>query len=288
MTIRGIAWEGGGVLGLAYLRPLHRLDEELPRGLDQLEICAGTSAGAITAALVALGARGDDLDRIIEGTPWDELAADSWGVLRDTWRILTTGGWHRPDVLREWLTDAVTSLGHRADITLGQLVRTRHVELHVAAVNESRARLEVLGPQTTPTVPIVDAVMASAAIPLFWPVVQIGANDYSDGGLLNNHPVDVLAARLAPAEVLGFRLVNRPGGTALPSRRGPLARVQRLVRILLDHARDGHVPDDYWPRIVTIDCGRLSAVDFDLTAAQREWLMGQGEAAWERWAKTAA
>lgn len=289
MRIRGIAWEGGGILALAYLRPLAALDAELQGGLSSVPILAGTSAGAITACLVALGATPQQIEAVVRQTPYAELAQNSWGVFRDTWRLLRTGGWNRLDRGREWLSETIVGLGHHRDLTFGALAHYHGRELHVCAVNESKGRLDVLGPRTTPATRILDGVLASMAIPIYWPPVAIDGQLYSDGGLINNHPIDVLEQRgLAPDEVLGFALDSTPRGPETPATTWPIARAKRLVRLLLAAARRGHVPTRYWPRVVKIDCGSHGPTDFAMSLAQREWLIDAGERAWISWKRRAA
>jgi NTE family protein len=50
---KNLVFEGGGVKGVAYGGSLEALDQE--GVLDEIEKVAGTSAGAITATMVALG-----------------------------------------------------------------------------------------------------------------------------------------------------------------------------------------------------------------------------------------
>ena len=51
-TIKNLVFKGGGVLGIAYAGAIKVLEDK--QILGQIERVAGTSAGAITAALVNL------------------------------------------------------------------------------------------------------------------------------------------------------------------------------------------------------------------------------------------
>jgi len=55
VTFRILSLDGGGVRGLLTARILHRLEQEVPGWIDQVDLIAGTSAGGITALALAQG-----------------------------------------------------------------------------------------------------------------------------------------------------------------------------------------------------------------------------------------
>jgi NTE family protein len=60
---KNLVFEGGGVKGIAYSGALQVLEQQ--NIMSDIKRVAGTSAGAITAALVALGANGKDVAEIV-------------------------------------------------------------------------------------------------------------------------------------------------------------------------------------------------------------------------------
>ena len=73
---RNLVFEGGGVKGIAYVGALEVLDD---RGiLSDIGRVAGTSAGAITATLLALGATRDQVEAICRGTDFRSFMDASW------------------------------------------------------------------------------------------------------------------------------------------------------------------------------------------------------------------
>lgn len=70
MSKLGLVLSGGGILGIAHIGMMKALDE---RGLlDEIEVAVGTSAGAIMAAMFALGYTPDDI--------WDVWQRDAWSL----------------------------------------------------------------------------------------------------------------------------------------------------------------------------------------------------------------
>lgn len=123
-----LVMEGGGVKGIAFGGALEVLAE---RGY-RFERCAGTSAGAISAALVAaLQRAGESPDRVREvaATMDLERLRDSGPLGRllgplhtvgDVASLLVRGGLYRGDYLADWLSGVLADLGVR---TFGDLRR---------------------------------------------------------------------------------------------------------------------------------------------------------------------
>src|SRR5262245_22302366 len=98
---RNLVFEGGGVKGIAYVGALGVLEEQgLLGGIKRV---AGTSAGAITATLVALGLSSAEVGRVVASTSFRSFMDDDWGTVRDTKRILDSYGLYKGDAFSEWI-----------------------------------------------------------------------------------------------------------------------------------------------------------------------------------------
>jgi NTE family protein len=69
-----LALEGGGGKGFAYLGALQLLDKH--KVLDQIKGVAGTSAGAITALMISLRMKADEIAKKIDETDFTEFFDD--------------------------------------------------------------------------------------------------------------------------------------------------------------------------------------------------------------------
>ncbi|MGF7235595.1 MAG: patatin-like phospholipase family protein [Frankia sp.] len=242
--------EGGGVKGIGLVGAVVALDAAGYR----FRRVAGTSAGAIVAAIVAALAvaqrpiaQVNDYLRTIDYPKF--MAASrvraAWGIAGDAEHLLLHAGLYDGDYLIEWLGGVLNEIGptrfgdlrivdehadlnwtaahryslvvHTADISRGKIVRLPW-EYPLYGVDPDNER-------------IVDAVRASMSIPFFFEPVRFHATaatiddvDYPagtvtwvDGGLLDNFPVDVFdRTDGAPARwpTIGVKLSGR--ATVIP------------------------------------------------------------------------
>ena len=198
---RNLVFEGGGVKGIAYAGAVAVLEEK--EILPDIRRVAGTSAGAITATLLALGATNQRIGEIVGGTDFRELMDHSWGVLRDINRLVKKYGWYKGDKFEEWMKRHVSDLTEgRADMTFGQLAelarggesgayRRGCKELWMVISDLSMRLPRVFSAETTPDVPIWRAVRMSMSIPLFFASVNYEGRVMVDGGVTWNYPVDL-------------------------------------------------------------------------------------------------
>ena len=282
--LRSLTLEGGGIKGLAYLGFLQELEARLPVGFRQLEHIPATSAGAITGALIAAGATGADLERLVASTPFRRISDSRPGVVRDALAFTFRGGWHRLRFARRWLGEALWSLGWSAEATFADLRSERGVRLLLPAVDEHSGRLVVFGEGELTDRPIIDGVLASMAIPLWFH--RLGGR-YSDGGLVWNFPLGLAARDFSSRQILGLRVdsTREIHGAPPPPpwwRHLPLiGRPSWLLQIASTEANTARELSELAHRVVRIDTGTISAVDFGLDAAGRAGLVAAGRRAFD-------
>lgn len=121
-----LVFEGGGVLGIAYLGALHYLWQS--GGLRNLKRTAGTSAGAITACMTSLNLPFPELKSIIDTLNFKnipdshspsnlpELSAPLLKELESVfddfngfYRIVTKYGWFSSNYFYQWLKTQIAS-----------------------------------------------------------------------------------------------------------------------------------------------------------------------------------
>lgn len=302
--------EGGGVRGFALVGAVQALAEA---GYDVVRV-AGTSAGAVVAALVAALTRaGEPLTALSDvAATLDPArirrrgrlarALGPLGVVADVLSVLDDGGITDGRYLRTWLAGALGDLGvvTFADLRLSGdaaqgVPHGREWSLLVTATDVSRRRA-VRFPEDYPRYGldpdaqrVVDAVAASAAIPLVVDPVHLalpggGRATLLDGGLLSNYPITVFDRRdgVRPRwPTIGVRL-DRPDDGAVVTRvvRGPLSLAAATLATLVE-AGDARLVEDpcVLDRTIAVPTGGVGATDFDLTAARRAALLDAGRAA---------
>jgi NTE family protein len=100
-TYTNLVFKGGGVKGIAYAGALQQLDEM--GYLRQIKRVAGTSAGAITASLLALGYTANEIeDIVVNQMDFASFMDKSW-LPGNVSRFLKSFGWYKGDAFKNWL-----------------------------------------------------------------------------------------------------------------------------------------------------------------------------------------
>lgn len=163
----GLILSGGGSKGIAHAGVLKFLVEENIRPSH----IAGTSSGAIVSSLYAWGK-----------TP-EEILEFFKSIYFFHWRHFTfkKAGFIDSESFRLYFTSIFK------DATLGDMP----FKMHITATDLVSGKLKIFGPETK----IADAVLASSAFPGIISPYEIEGKLYSDGGILNHFPTDVLQGR---------------------------------------------------------------------------------------------
>ncbi|MFO7893018.1 MAG: patatin-like phospholipase family protein [Longimicrobiales bacterium] len=176
----GLALGGGAVLGFAHIGLLAALEE----GGIETDCVAGTSAGAIAAALHAFRVEPDRIREILSPLTWRKVS----GFTRTSMGLLT----NEPmgELLEEELGDA--------------RIEDAGIPLAIVAADIHTGERVVLRDGL-----VAEAVRASAAIPGIYTPIEIDGRLLVDGGVVDNVPVAALrdmGADVAVAATLGDAL----------------------------------------------------------------------------------
>jgi NTE family protein len=199
-----LVFEGGGVKGIGLAGAYSALCE---RGVGPKRV-AGTSAGAITAALVAAGYSAEELDEILLDVPFARFKDSAWEdripIVGHPLSVLLQRGIYEGGFFREWMKGLLAAKGVR---TFGQLAdpeateRKDRYRLKVIVSDVTHRRLLVLPDDAASLgiepddLEVAYAVRMSMSIPIFFePVMhrnpRTGVDHLIvDGGMLSNFPV---------------------------------------------------------------------------------------------------
>ncbi|XP_059158896.1 uncharacterized protein LOC131942945 [Physella acuta] len=188
-----LIFEGGGNKGLAYVGCIRYLEELGMMG--QIRRIGGSSAGAITAALVAVGYDSRDIETFLSDNIEEVFIDHSCGYLSLLPNLLSKFGWNPGKRIFNWFGDRIKEKSEtkNPDMTFYDLYKEKQMELCVVVTNLNQMRAEYCHPKTTPDMPIREALRMSMAIPgVFTARVydNHGQFDtYVDGGVLCNYPI---------------------------------------------------------------------------------------------------
>ncbi|HTF05042.1 MAG TPA: patatin-like phospholipase family protein [Bacteroidia bacterium] len=273
-----LAFKGGGVLGIAYAGAIQVLQDQ--NILQNIQRVAGTSAGAITAALVSLKYTAEEIYSIVQSTDFKSFE-DGFDPLR----IATKYGMYEGDAFLTWMQTQITAKGLASTATFADLKAKGMLDLHVFATDLNAQGLKQFSYETTPNVVVAEAVRASMSIPLFFEAWSFTNNNpdnhiYVDGGMIYNFPITIFDNGSPNEQTLGVYLQNL--GPAPPPSGLTHDHVLQYVRDLFDTMMDAQVVDfDNDPeeksRTIVIDNLGISATNFGLTDDQKTALYNSGK-----------
>jgi NTE family protein len=303
--------EGGGVKGIGLVGAVLALEDaqyHFPR-------VAGTSAGAIAAALIAaLQAANEPLARLkdyLGSCDYPRFKQESWlrqhaGVVGDAAHLMLHMGLYSGDYLVEWLGAILEKIGittfaqlklddpgssqpearryalivHTADITRGKVVRLPWDYGNYGLEPDEQR--------------IIDAVRASMSIPFFFDPVKVdtkastydgvsyaaGTVTWVDGGLLSNFPVEVFdRSDGAPSRwpTIGIKLSARE--TTMPPGHATddtLHEAIDCLRTVLNNANRYYLSPEKAARTIFVDSTGINATDFEISEAEQATLFDNG------------
>jgi len=185
---KNLIFEGGGVKGIAYVGAIQELEKR--QIMKNIKRVGGTSAGAINAVLLALGYTLKDTQKILMELNFNNFMDDSWGIVRDSSRLVSDFGWYKGDFFRAWIGNLIREKTGNDNSTFNDLSHMGLLDLYLVGTNLSTGFSEVFSAEHTPRMRVVDAVRISMSIPLFFASVRDFRNDvYVDGGVFNNYPI---------------------------------------------------------------------------------------------------
>jgi NTE family protein len=301
-------FQGGGVKGIALAGALLAFADHGDIAIEKWVNVAGTSAGAIIAAYLAVGHRPQDLEKLMRRTPYASF--QDWGpggeIAGGAWNLARHHGLAHGEAFRAWLDrelDGATFASVRREDTApdkgGDPYRlrliasdvTQHRMLVLPADLSAYRRPGTDQPIDPDAFKIADAVRMSMSIPFFFqPVLlesaQTGkACTIVDGGILSNFPVwlfDVDKAVTRPT--FGFHLTGGKGvgegfEHILATLGWPVKFAIDMVRTASEAWDERFMTHSTIVRTCPVPSGNVAATDFELTDADQRQLLDGGRQA---------
>ena len=305
-NFKNMVFEGGGVKGIAYGGALYELEE---MGiLSSIERVAGTSAGAITAVLLAVGYNHKEVSDIVASINFNDFADDSAGIVRDAERFISDFGWHKGDFFRRWIGKLIRNKKGKKDLTFKELHESKNsLDLYLVATNLSDQTSEIFSHEHTPDIEIRDAARMSMSIPLYFKCVRYGKDKdiMIDGGVAWNYPLNIFDnikyvsnpkngekvsynksdGYILNQETLGFRLdsmqeidFNQSNWSNVPKDIDNILNyAMSLVEFMHTMANKKHLHKNDWNRTVFIDTLDVNTTDFNISKKKINDLIESGK-----------
>ncbi|MEU1599503.1 patatin-like phospholipase family protein [Streptomyces sp. NPDC005708] len=186
MSDTALVLGGGGPVGGAWLTGMLAGLTEAGIDLGSADVVIGTSAGAVFGSRLLSGIPAADLyERQLSGADAVRLPVTARQTARFLWAAL---GSRDPQRSVERLARAAlhAPTGPEPDVfdTVGTLLGDVHHwperELRITAIDAQTGQLEVFDAHSGVT--LLEAVAASCAVPVVWPLVTVAGRRWMDGG----------------------------------------------------------------------------------------------------------
>ncbi len=266
---------------------------------------AGTSGGAIVAALVAAGATPGYLRQHLQELDfvplldqpdkeeifftrrlpfWAQtLRLVTWGRFRTLANIAKYGGLHNSASLGNWIESRLVELVRpKGSSKVPVLFSELPIPLHVVATDFSTGKPKIWSPETTPDESVTLAVRHSCTIPMFFQPAPSGASIFFDGGAVSNLPAYVLNKQKGSNDerdvlprILAFRLIaDAKGARSVPDLSD---FIKRLADTVIDSASE--IQLQLQPNVypINIETGAIQSTDFGkVDEKAKRFLYGRG------------
>lgn len=311
MADADLVLEGGGVKGTGLVGAVSAL-----AGYEDGYVfhrVAGTSAGAIVAAMLAAGLSVGELTQIMIDLDFSQFEDESpvfkhFRRFGEGFGLIFHEGMFRGDFLHSWISSTLADHGVRTWGDLknvdpnSSLPESEQYKLVVIVSDVSRGRMLRLpwDYQKLCGVPpddqlVADAVRASASIPFFFrpfhlkadPAVTQGHGEIlcTDGGMLSNYPIDIFDrtdGRAPRWPTLGVKLsaAKQIEDANWEPNPGPLELAKSLIATMASARDQLHIAnEEYTSRTIFVDTTGFKSTDFHLGNAAKKTLFDNGRSA---------
>lgn len=273
-------FEGGGTRGIAFVGAIEAMEEEEV----EWQRLAGTSAGAVIAALLASGYKSYEIRKHLSDLDLSKLRGRTFmnqiPIFGSLLELMFNLGIYKNDYLETWVDSLLSKKGIKtfADLPDGKL--------KIIASDVSNGQMLILPDDlvryrlTPADLKVSTAVMMSASIPFFYRPVIWKSKDSNksyilDGGLLSNFPIWIFDTDNPRFPTLGFRFVKDKVNinAVIPT---PLHLFKNIFKTMLQAHDLRHLNEETKERTIQIPTGNINATDFNLNKDEINFLYHSG------------
>jgi NTE family protein len=273
-------FEGGGTRGIAFVGAIEAMEEEEV----EWQRLAGTSAGAVIAALLASGYKSYEIRKHLSDLDLLKLRGRTFmnqiPIFGSLLELMFNLGIYKNDYLETWVDSLLSKKGINtfADLPDGKL--------KIIASDVSNGQMLILPDDlvryrlTPGDLKVSTAVMMSASIPFFYRPVIWKSKDRNksyilDGGLLSNFPIWIFDTDNPRFPTFGFRFVKDKVNinAVIPT---PLHLFKNIFKTMLQAHDLRHLNEETKERTIQIPTGNINATDFNLNKDEIDFLYHSG------------
>ncbi|WP_375088576.1 patatin-like phospholipase family protein [Peribacillus sp. RS7] len=273
-------FEGGGARGIAFIGAIQAMEEEKV----EWERLAGTSAGAVIAALLASGYKSHEIRERFSEINYSKIRGrtilNRIPILGFSLELMVHLGIYKNDYLESWVDSLLSEKGIKtfADLPDGKL--------KIIASDVSNGQMLILPDDlerygmSPADLKVSTAVMMSASLPFFFRPVIWKSKDRKksyilDGGLLSNFPIWIFDTDNPRFPTFGFHFVKDEVNIdpVIPT---PIHLFKNIFKTMLQAHDLRHMNEETIERTIQIPTGGINATDFELNEDEIYFLYKSG------------
>ncbi|MGM0875274.1 MAG: patatin-like phospholipase family protein [Bacillota bacterium] len=273
-------FEGGGVRGIAFIGAIQAMEEENV----EWERLAGTSAGAVIAALLASGYKSYEIRDRLREMDYSKFRGKTIlnriPIIGSFLELMVHLGIYKNDYLETWVDSLLFEKGIKtfADLPDGKL--------KIIASDVSNGQMLILPDDldryrmTPADLKVSTAVMMSTSLPFFFRPVIWKSKDRKksyilDGGLLSNFPIWIFDTDNPRFPTFGFRFVKDEINidAVIPT---PIHLFKNIFKTMLQAHDLRNMNEETIERTIQIPTGGITATDFELNEDEIDFLSKSG------------
>jgi NTE family protein len=273
-------FEGGGARGIAFIGAIQAMEEEKV----EWQRLAGTSAGAVIAALLASGYKSYEIRDHLSKLDFSKLRGRTYlnriPIFGSLLELMIHLGIFKNDYLEIWMDSLLLEKGIKTFADLPE------EKLKIIASDVTNGQMLVLPDDldrygmTPADFKVSTAVMMSASLPFFFRPVIWKSKDRKksyilDGGLLSNFPIWIFDTENPRFPTFGFRFVKDKVNIdpVIPT---PLHLFKNIFKTMIQAHDLRYLNKETIERTIQIPTGDINATDFELDPAEIDFLYMSG------------
>jgi predicted acylesterase/phospholipase RssA len=200
MSVENIVINGGGTTIFNTYGALKQSNMDGIWSHDSVHSYYGTSAGGIMSVIMALQYSWDELDDFIIKRPWQNV----WKInVLNTYDYYLNKGVYGIELYYDIFGPLFRGKDLELTITLKEFYEISKKNIYLYAVKVSTFEITEFSHLSHPDMKVLDALHASAALPILFKPAEYEGQLYTDGGFLLNYPLAKCSAD--PKTILGIR-----------------------------------------------------------------------------------
>lgn len=259
--INTIVLSGGGIKGISFIGFFKALEEFID--INNISKYIGCSAGGIFCLTIVLGYKIEDITNIMFKYNFDKFIPEI-----DIEELLNDYGLSDGNELKKFIVQIIEYKTGKNDVTFLELYELTKKELTLVVTNFTQLKVEYWNHINTPNNSVLDGIMATSRVPLFFKPYKIGNDFYLDGGIINNYPVNIIENENIDS-FIGANLCNKKELEEIKELFSDNDKYDKIINFILNllflaYDKNALISKQYLDRTVTLSNKLANFLDFKI------------------------